>query len=112
MARNGKLYINDILEAIEKIESYTKDATFEEFSQNKMAIDAVVRNFEIIGEASKNVPANIKTHYTNVPWKEMAGMRDKVIHEYFGVDLDILWKTIQQSLPKLKQSLKDILKNL
>lgn len=112
MARSGRLYIKDILESIGKIEDYTKGVSFKEFSRNKLIIDAVVRNLEIIGEASKNLPAYIKSAHKEIPWKEMSGMRDKVIHAYFGVDLDIVWKTIKQSLPDLKQSLKNILRNL
>ncbi|MFH1504203.1 MAG: DUF86 domain-containing protein [Candidatus Omnitrophota bacterium] len=106
--RNYKLYVKDILDAIEKIEEYTKNLSFEKFSDNKLVIDAVVRNFEIIGEASKNIPGQIKTLHQNIPWKEMAGMRDKIIHEYFGVDLDIVWKTIETRLPNLRTSLRDI----
>ena len=112
MARGGKLYLKDILDSIQRIETYTKGLTFSKFSHNKITIDAVIRNLEIIGEASKNLPANLKSLRKEVPWKEMAGMRDKIIHEYFGVDLDIVWKTIKASLPSLKKPLKDILKNL
>ncbi len=112
MSRSGKIYLKDILEAIEKIGSYVKDLSFEDFSHNEMVIDAVIRNFEVIGEATKNLPANIKSSRRNIPWKEMSGMRDKMIHEYFGVDLDIVWKTIKQSLPGLEKSLKSIFKNL
>ena len=105
--RNSALYLKDILGAVEKIEGYTKGVSFEEFCSNEMAQDAVIRNFEIIGEAAKQVPGQIKSLYKDVPWKEMAGMRDKVIHEYFGVDLDIVWKTIKR-LPDLKKLLKNI----
>ena len=108
--RNCKLYINDILDSILKIEEYTKDLSFEKFSKNRMVIDAVVRNFEIIGEASKNIPSEIKLLYKDIPWKEMAGVRNKMIHEYFGIDLDIVWKTIKDRLPELKTALKDIKK--
>jgi len=106
--RDYKLYIQDILNSIEKIIEYTKSMSSEEFSNNDMTIDAVVRNFEIIGEASKNVPENVTSLHANIPWREMAGMRDKMIHEYFGVDLDILWKTIKTRLPELKLLLENI----
>ena len=108
--RNSNLYIRDILDCIDKVEEYVKGLSFEDFAKNKMVIDAVVRNFEIIGEAAKNISAEVKTKYNKIPWKEMAGMRDKTIHEYFGVDLKIIWKTIKQSLPSLKKSIKIILK--
>lgn len=106
--RNNNLYIKDILDSIDKIEEYVKGLSFEDFTKNKMVIDAVVRNFEIIGEAAKNMPSEVKTKYKKIPWKEMAGMRDKTIHEYFGVDLKIIWKTIKQSLPVLKRAIKII----
>jgi uncharacterized protein with HEPN domain len=109
MERNSKLYIKDILDSITKIEAYTKGMSFKEFSRNKMVIDAVIRNFEVIGEASKNLPAKTKSIYKKIPWKEMAGMRDKVIHEYFGVDLKIIWKTIKDSLPDLKKAIIKII---
>ena len=107
-ARGGKLYIKDILDSIDNIESYVEKMSFKKFSENKMAIDAVIRNFEIIGEAAKNISSQIKSRYKGIPWKEMAGMRDKMAHEYFGIDLKIVWKTIKQSLPALKDSIKNI----
>ena len=106
--RNPKLYLRDILDAIAKIEDYTEGLSFEEFSKNNLVVDAVVRNFEIIGEASKNIPEETKSQYSQIPWKEMAGMRDKMIHEYFGVDLEIVWETIKTRLPQLKFLLGDI----
>lgn len=106
--RNSALYIHDIIDAIGKIERYTQGLSFKKFSKDQLIIDAVVRNFAVIGEAAKNVPTELRTRYSDIPWKEMAGMRDKVIHEYFGVDLDIVWKTIKKSLPNLKSILKSL----
>ena len=106
--RDYKLYLKDILDAITKIEGYTKDLSFEEFSKGDLVIDGVVRNFEIIGEASKNIPDEVKKQYPDVPWKEMAGMRDKMIHEYFGVDLEIVWKTVKNRLPQLTSIIRDM----
>ena len=105
--RNPKLYVKDILDSIKSIREYTNGLTFEKFCQKKIAVDAVVRNFEIIGEAAKNVSDGIKSLHREIPWKEMSGMRNKVIHEYFGVDLDIVWKTVQR-LPELEIFLKKI----
>jgi len=106
--RDYKLYLKDILDAIAKIEDYTKDLSFEEFLKNNLVVDAVVRNFEILGEASKNISEEVKSQYPDIPWKEMAGMRDKIIHEYFGIDLEIVWKTAKIRLPQLSSLLKDI----
>lgn len=106
--RNYNLYLKDILDAIEKIYEYTKNLSFEDFSKNSIVVDAVIRNFEIIGEAAKNVPEEIKLSHPDIPWKEMAGMRDKIIHEYFGVDLEIVWETIKSRLNILKGSIKNI----
>ena len=85
------LYIDHILESIEKIESFTKDLTKKEFSKNDLVQDAVIRNFEIIGEASKKVSKDIKQTYHKISWKEISGMRDKLIHDYMGVDVDVIW---------------------
>ncbi|MGB9914671.1 MAG: DUF86 domain-containing protein [Candidatus Bathyarchaeales archaeon] len=93
MKRNPKIYIQDILEAITKIDQYLKELTFEEFTKDNKTIDATIRNFAVIGEAAKNIPVAIKKKHNEIPWKRMAGMRDKLIHEYFGVDPKILWDT-------------------
>jgi len=113
MAKRGdKLYLRDILNSIKKIEKYVYKLSYKEFSKNLMIIDAVVRNFEIIGEATKNLSKEIKFSHPEVPWKEIAGMRNKVIHEYFGVNLKIVWKTINERLPELKIKIEEILKNI
>ena len=106
--RSDRLYLEDIVDSISKINSYTKGLSFREFTDNPIIIDAVIRNLEIIGEAAKNMPPKTKSLHKEIPWKEMAGMRDKVIHHYFGVDLDIVWKTIKQALPDLKKLLQNI----
>jgi uncharacterized protein with HEPN domain len=85
-----QLYIQDILDAIERIDQYLSGMTFEEFSKDNKTIDAVVRNFAVIGEAAKNVSPKIRHKHPEIAWKRMSGMRDKVIHEYFGVDPHIL----------------------
>jgi len=110
--RSDKLYLKDIFDSIERIEKYIDNLNYEEFSNNLMVIDAAVRNFEIIGEATKNLSREIKSSYPEIPWKEMAGMRNKVIHEYFGVNLKIIWKTIKKRLPELKIKIGEILKRL
>ena len=102
--RDHILFLEDILNAIEKIERYTENLMFEELCENDMAIDAIVRNLEIIGEASKNVPEKIKRKYPFVEWKEAIGFRNVLIHDYFGIDLESVWDTIKNNLPSLKNN--------
>ncbi len=109
--RNEALYIKDILTAIKNIESYTKGIPFKKFSYNQMIIDAVIRNLEIIGEAAKNLSIEIKSSRPNIPWEDIIGMRNKIAHEYFGVDTEIIWETVQESLPELKKAMKRIRRN-
>lgn len=109
--RQEGLYIGDIIQAISHIEIYTKRISQEKFCSQQMVIDAVIRNFEIIGEAAKHISKKTKSQYPEIPWRDMADMRNKVIHEYFGVDIDIVWETIEKSLPKLKRMLRKLLEN-
>jgi uncharacterized protein with HEPN domain len=101
-------YVQDILDSIRDIESFIKGMTFEEFKKDRKTINAVVRSIEVIGEASKKLPAAIKARYPDVPWKKMAGMRDKLIHEYFGVDLEILWVVSRKEIKALKPAIRRI----
>lgn len=101
-------YIEHILLSISKINDYTKSMSKSAFERNEMVQDAVIRNIEIIGEATKKVSENLKTTYHKIPWKEMAGMRDKLIHDYMGVDTDVVWQTIELDLPELDRLLKQI----
>lgn len=108
--RDWKLRVQDILESIEKILRYTKGMTFEEFKQDDKTIDAVIRNFTVIGEAARHVPREIEERYPELPWTEMPGMRHILVHEYFGVSLPTIWHTIQNDLPPLVPKLKEVLK--
>jgi len=110
--RDPIIYLKDILKAIEAIERFTESIDFEAFSRDDMRSSAVIRKFEIIGEAAKHIPDSIKQKYPDVPWKGMAGFRDRLIHFYFGVKYDLVWETIQVELPKLKLRLKQILEEL
>ena len=106
--RLSRLYLEDILTSITRIEDYTEDLSFKSFDNDQKTIDAVVRNLEIIGEAAKNIPEDFIEEHNNLPWQEMVSMRNKVIHEYFGVDVEILWQTIHEDLPKLKGQIKTL----
>lgn len=110
--RDVRVYIDDILEAIKKTENYSKKISFEEFSRNEQLVDAIIRNCEIIGEAVKNISQEIKEKHADIPWRKMTGMRDKLIHQYFGVNKKIIWKTIKEDLPKVKPEIKKILNKL
>ena len=112
MKRDIRLYLDDIIDAIGKIEKFTEGMNFDQFQDDEKTIDAVIRKLEIIGEASKNIPQDMRARYTDIPWKEMAGMRDKLAHEYFGVRLDVIWSTIKSRLPQLKLLMQVVLKEL
>jgi len=110
--RNHSLYLSDILNAFEAIESFIEGQSFEDFKKDDKTSSAVIRKFEIIGEAAKQVPESVKQKYPSVPWKEMAGMRDKLIHFYFGVNYELLWRTINNRIPEIKPVICKILQDL
>jgi uncharacterized protein with HEPN domain len=103
MKRTHEDYLNDIVEAITLIEEFTEGMSFEEFQRDKKTQFAVIRALEVIGEASKAIPSEFKELHPEVPWREMARMRDKLIHAYFGVDLRVVWKTIKEDIPRLRE---------
>jgi uncharacterized protein with HEPN domain len=103
------VYLDDALEAIRRIENYTRDLSFEAFSADEKTVDAVVRNLEIIGEAIKKVPAEVCSRHPNVEWKKISGLRDILIHHYFGIDLAIIWDIVSKKLPDLKDQIQRIL---
>lgn len=107
--RDYILFIEDILACIEKIEKYTSGLSFEDFSGNEMVVDAVIRNFEIIGEAVKRIPEEVKKQYPDVAWKEAAGFRDVLIHNYFGIDLEAVWDTLKNNMPSFKEQMTKVL---
>jgi uncharacterized protein with HEPN domain len=110
--RKQRLFIEDILESIKKIERYIKNINYEDFEKKDLVVDAVIRNLEIIGEASKNISNDIRNKYTNIPWKRMVGLRNIATHEYFGIDLSIIWEIITVNLPETKPKIELILKDL
>ncbi len=105
-------YLQDILDAIGAIEKFTFGIEFREFSSNLEKIYAVSRALEIIGEAVKRIPNSIRNQYPNIPWKDIAGMRDKLIHDYFYTDVEIIWKAVQEDIPELKLMITIVLENL
>lgn len=108
--RDLLLYINDIHSSCNKILAYTKGYDFPKFKKDLKTIDAVIRNLEIIGEAVKALPAEFRKTHKNTPWKEITGMRDKVTHEYFGIDEGILWATVRDDIPTLLKEISTIKK--
>ena len=103
--------INDIKEAMNRIGLYTEKTDYEEFLRDPMIQDAVVRNLEIIGEAVKNLSSSLKEKYPRIAWKEMAGIRDRLIHHYFGVNYDIVWAIIKKELPGTAENIDRIIIN-
>jgi uncharacterized protein with HEPN domain len=107
--RGFLLFLEDIMASIEKLEKYTKDLSFDQFSKNEMAVDAVIRNFEVIGEAVKKIPKEVKQKYSDVEWNEATGFRDVLIHDYFGIDLEAVWDTLKKNVPVFKEKLTKVL---
>jgi len=107
--REWRLFVEDILESIELVQTYVKGMSFEDFKNDRKTIDAVVRNFEIIGEASKFIPEEIKKKYQNIDWKGIIGLRNRIAHEYFDISLIIVWHIITEELPAIKEHMNKLL---
>ena len=107
--RSWKIRISDIIEAIENVREYSDGMTFESFVADHKTIDAVIRNFIVIGEAAAHIPEDIIQMHADIPWREMRDMRNIVVHEYFGVDNRIVWDTVQNNLPPLMPLLKKLI---
>ncbi len=110
MEREYKDYLNDILEDMGKAQSFIGNMNYESFIKDDKTIFAVIRALEVIGEASKRVPENIKNLNPDIPWKDMSGMRDVLIHDYFGVDYETVWATVKEKIPEILPSIKNLLK--
>jgi uncharacterized protein with HEPN domain len=107
--RDWRLHLEDILEAIGKIERYSAGMDFEQFQADEKTADAVVRNLEIIGEASRHIPREVQERNPNIPWDKMRGIRNVLVHEYFRVSLPIIWQTLKEDLPPLVPLLSEVL---
>lgn len=108
MKRDYKLYLSDIKESIQQIETYMRGVSEEDFKKNKQLQDAVIRRFEIIGEASRNIPRALKEKNKHVPWINMAQFRDLMAHGYFEVTLNTIWRAVKDNLPKIKEALNKV----
>jgi uncharacterized protein with HEPN domain len=112
MIRDYCDYLEDILISIDETAEFTSGMTFEAFTRDRKTINAVVRSLEVLGEAAKHIPDELRAKAPSVPWKYMSGMRDKLIHEYSGVDLSIVWAVIEEELPPLRPEIERLLTTL
>ena len=109
MRKDDSAYLRHVLDAICRIEEYTGDITYKGFLKNNLRQDAAIRQIEVIGEAVKKLSSELKKGHPEIPWKDVAGMRDKLIHDYFGVDLDAVWDTAEKDIPQLKNKITAII---
>ncbi|MDJ0598305.1 MAG: DUF86 domain-containing protein [Crocosphaera sp.] len=105
-------YLNDILMAINQIQKLTEQKKIESFKNNSVNFSAIIQSLVIIGEAVKNVPNDVRDSYPHVPWKAIAGMRDKLVHEYWAIDEQVVWKVISKNIPQLKTDIFQIIKDI
>lgn len=112
MIRDYRDYLQDILDAINETQQFTYGMSYTGFPEDRKTVNAVIRSLEVIGEATSRIPSEIRVQAPKGPWKYMAGMRNKLIHEYFGVDLEIVWVVIQEELPPLRKEIEGLLHRL
>ncbi|NIT61819.1 MAG: DUF86 domain-containing protein [Aliifodinibius sp.] len=110
--RDARLFLEDILDAIKKVKRYTSNLTFHEFTKNDLISDAVIRNLEVIGEAARNIPPEIRNQYGTIDWRRVTGFRNIAIHAYFSVDLEIVWTIATQRLDELESVITQILNDI
>ena len=104
------LYLEDMLQSMERIEEYLGNLDFSKFKMNYLVVDAIIRNFEIIGEASQKIPKNIQEKYPEIPWRKMYGLRNLIAHKYFGIDYEMIWEIAKKNLPQNRTDLIKITK--
>ena len=109
MPRDSSVYLEDMLEAVCKVRRYTLGLTRETFAEDEKTVDAVVRNLEVLGEAAKRIPEALRRESPDIPWQRIAGLRDILIHQYFGIDFDIVWDVIQTKVLPLERRLRELL---
>ncbi|AEH48263.1 DUF86 domain-containing protein [Parageobacillus thermoglucosidasius] len=112
MQRNPKVFLEDILSAANKIQKYTKNMDYEAFLDNELVCDAVIKNILVIGEATKNIPEQIRQANPHIEWRKMSGMRDMMIHGYFSINYRIVWDVVINKIPTLKQEIEKLLKEM
>ncbi|MEK6812765.1 MAG: DUF86 domain-containing protein [Nanoarchaeota archaeon] len=112
MKKEPFVFVGHMLEGIRNIQQYVKGVSKEEFMANKEKTDAVIRNLEIVGEAAKNIHPSLTKRYPHISWRRLTGTRDVIIHHYFGIDLESIWKTIQEDLPLLEKQLMELQQDL
>jgi uncharacterized protein with HEPN domain len=112
MSRTVSLFIKDILQNMNDAMDFIEGISYDQFVADKKTLNAVLRSIEVIGEATKNIPDEVRAKYPQVPWKEMAGMRDKVIHSYFGVDRETVWLVVKDRIPAIRSMIQQVLEDL
>lgn len=112
MKKDDRIYLEHILDSFNRIQSYMDDVSYPDFLKDEEKQDAVIRKIEVAGEATKRLSMELRNNFPLIPWRAMAGMRDKLIHDYFDIDIDTIWETVTQDIPKLVPEISDVLDSL